>query len=55
MKQLVHDSLNRVRTTKTIHDAAFHTWDWDVDPLVHMGARSESVGIGEQSWAEGCC
>ena len=55
MRQLIHDSLNRVRTTKTIPDAALHTWDWGVDPLVHMGAGSESVGIGEQSWDEDCC
>lgn len=55
VRQLIHDSLNRVRTTKTIPDAALHTWDWGVDPLVHMGAGSESVGIGEQSWDEDCC
>ena len=42
VRQLIHDSLNRVRTTKTIPDAALHTWDWGVDPLVHMGAGSES-------------
>ena len=55
MKQLICDSLNRVRTTQTIHATALHSPDKNTSPPECMVAGSWSLVIKEQSHGEDCC
>lgn len=44
MKQLICDSLDRVRNTQTILAMALGAPDWDFCPLVHAGT-GKNMGI----------
>ena len=52
MRQVICDSLNRVRTTQTICAKVLHTLDSDMCPLVCKVAGSWSVETGEQFWGK---
>ena len=55
VKQLICDSLNRMRTTQTILAAVICTLDKDMGPLKDTAAGSWSAGIVEQSQGTVCC
>ena len=53
MKQVICDSLNRVRTTQIIRALAISISDRVGSPLVFMGARA--MGIEELTQGKDCC
>ena len=55
MKQLICDSLNKIRIIQTIPATALHTLDRDASPLESAASGSWSVGTGKKSEGEVCC